>query len=84
MGCRFIFVEFKNPDDAAFAIGVMNNHPFDSKHRFRVNRFTDIEHYANMDETYVEPEPEPYVQKVLQTLLPFDASIPRDTHTDFF
>lgn len=42
----------------------MNGHPFDSRHRFFVNRFTDIDRYANLDETYVEPEPEPYVQKV--------------------
>ncbi|CAL1700106.1 unnamed protein product [Somion occarium] len=59
----FIVVEFKSPEDAAYAIGVMHGHPFDSKHRFSLNRFTDIERYANLDETYVEPEPEPYVQK---------------------
>lgn len=65
---RFIVVEFKSPEDAAYAIGVMHGHPFDSKHRFSLNRFTDIERYANLDETYVEPEPEPYVQKVRFTV----------------
>lgn len=40
----------------------MDGYPFGAKHTFtfRVNWFTDIEHYANMDETYVEPEVEEY------------------------
>ena len=42
----------------------MNGHPFDAKHTFRINRFTDIERYANMDETYVEPKVEEYRPKV--------------------
>ena len=67
---RFIFLEFKSPEDAAYAIGAMSGHPFDSKHRFSVNRFTDIERYADIDETYTEPEPEPYVQKVNATRIP--------------
>ena len=65
----FVFIEFKNAHDAAFAQSAMDGHPFDSKHTFRVNRFTDIERYADMDETYVEPEPEEYKPKVCQLLL---------------
>jgi hypothetical protein len=42
----------------------MHGHPFDSKHTFLLNRFTDIEQYANMDETYVEPKTEDYHPKV--------------------
>ena len=57
-------MEFKNADDAAYAISAVHGHPFDSKHRFSLNRFTDIERFANLDETYVDPEPEPFVQKV--------------------
>lgn len=68
-------MEFKTADDAAYAIGVMNGHQFDSKHRFFLNRFTDIERYANLDETYHEPEPEAYSQKVrLSTLHDFTAN----------
>jgi len=64
----YIIMEFKNADDAAYAIGVMNGHQFDTKHKFYLNRFTDIERYANLDATYVEPEPEPYAQKVCRVL----------------
>lgn len=42
----------------------MNGHPFDTKHTFRINRFTDIERYASIDETYVEPTVEEYRPKV--------------------
>ncbi|KZT70337.1 translation initiation factor eIF-3b [Daedalea quercina L-15889] len=59
----FVFIEFKNAIDAAFAQTAMDGHPFDSKHTFRVNRFTDIERYADMDETYVDPEPDEYKPK---------------------
>lgn len=59
-----MFMEFKNADDAAYAMAAMNGHPFDAKHTFWVNRFTDVEKFANLDETWVEPEPEPYVPKV--------------------
>ncbi|KAJ6610102.1 eukaryotic translation initiation factor eIF2A-domain-containing protein [Mycena sp. CBHHK59/15] len=56
----FIFVEFKNVDDANLALSALHNHPFDAKHQFKVNRFTDIERYEKLDETYVEPETEGY------------------------
>lgn len=42
----------------------MHGFQFDAKHQFLINRFTDIEKYANMDETYVEPEIEEYKPKV--------------------
>ena len=42
----------------------MNGHPFDAKHTFYINRFTEFERYLNMDETYEEPEPEEYQPKV--------------------
>lgn len=57
-------MEFKNADDAAYAMAAMNGHPFDAKHTFWVNRFIDVEKYTTLDETWVEPEPEPYKPKV--------------------
>ena len=45
-------------------MAAMNGYPFDAKHTFHINRFSDIEKYANLDETWVEPEPEPYKPKV--------------------
>lgn len=60
----YIFVDAGSADAAAFAINAMHGHPFDAKHTFLVNRFTDIEEYADMDETYVEPKIEEFHPKV--------------------
>lgn len=60
----FLFIEFRNVDEANLALVALNNHPFDAKHTFKLNRFADIEKYANLDETYVEPEAEEFVPKV--------------------
>lgn len=65
---RYAFVEFRNADTATHALNEMNGHPFDAKHTFFVNRFTDIDKFADMDETYVEPEREEYVAKVRLSL----------------
>ena len=62
---------------AAYAMAAMNGHPFDAKHTFWVNRFTDVEKYVNMDETWVEPEPEPYKPKVC--LLSSECMVNTDT-----
>lgn len=62
--CSFVFIDLGNPDAAAFAASAMHGHPFDSKHTFHINRFSDIERFANMDETYVEPKVEDYRPKV--------------------
>ncbi|KAN0109913.1 Eukaryotic translation initiation factor eIF2A domain containing protein [Russula decolorans] len=59
----YAFIEFRNADTATHALNEMNGHPFDATHTFFVNRFTDIEKFADMDETYVEPEREEYHAK---------------------
>ncbi|PSR92210.1 hypothetical protein PHLCEN_2v4740 [Hermanssonia centrifuga] len=59
----YIFVEFKNAEDAAYAMATMHGHPFDAKHTLFVNRFTDVEKFANLDENWTEPEAEPYKPK---------------------
>ncbi|KAJ3570248.1 hypothetical protein NP233_g4527 [Leucocoprinus birnbaumii] len=59
----FLFMELRTVDEANLALGALQNHPFDAKHTFKLNRFTDIEKYANLDETYVEPEAEEFVPK---------------------
>ncbi|KAF7320444.1 Eukaryotic translation initiation factor 3 subunit B [Mycena kentingensis (nom. inval.)] len=59
----FLFIEFKTADDATNAIASVHGLAFDAKHTFKLNRFTDIEYYSNMDETYVEPEIEEYVPR---------------------
>jgi hypothetical protein len=67
---RFIFVDFRNVDDANLALTALHNHPFDAKHLFKVNRFTDIERFSGLDETYVEPELEDYTARVRSFLPP--------------
>jgi translation initiation factor 3 subunit B len=59
-----MFIEFKDVDDANLALATIHNYPFDAKHTFKVNRFTDIQKYAAMDETYTEPELGEYTPKV--------------------
>ncbi|KAJ7235908.1 eukaryotic translation initiation factor eIF2A-domain-containing protein [Mycena haematopus] len=59
----FMFVELKNVDIANLALAAMDNHPFDAKHQFKVNKFTDIERYEKMDGTYIEPETEEYTPR---------------------
>jgi len=61
---RYLFVDFRNENEASAAITAMNNHPFDAKHTFKLNHFTDIERYADMNETYIEPETEEYTPRV--------------------
>ena len=61
---RYVFIEFRNAEAATHALNEMNGHPFDTTHTFFVNRFTDIEKFADMDETYVEPQQEEYFAKV--------------------
>ena len=62
--CRYIFMEFKSGDDAARALATMHGHPFDAKHTFAINRFTDFERFLHMDEAYEEPALEEYQSKV--------------------
>ncbi|KAF9056272.1 translation initiation factor eIF-3b [Panaeolus papilionaceus] len=59
----FMFVEFRSVDDANLALATVHNHPFDARHTFKLNRFTDVERYSELEETYVEPEEEEYVPR---------------------
>lgn len=61
---RYMFVEFRTYEEAEHALASMHNHPFDARHTFKVNHFTDIERYEDLDETYVEPELEDYAPRV--------------------
>lgn len=59
----YIFIEMASPEDAAQAIRIMDGYAFDKKHRFAVNRFTDIEKLANLSEEYVEPAEDEFKPK---------------------
>lgn len=64
--CSYVFMEFKTPEEASHALNAMDGHPFDSKHTFAINYFTDIERYSELDENFAEPEAETYQPKVRQ------------------
>ena len=54
---RYAFIEFRDADAAAYALNKLNEHPVDT---FLVNRFPDIEDFADLDGTYVEPRRVPH------------------------
>ena len=57
-------MELASAEDAALAIRTMDGYPFDKRHKFAVNRFTDVEKLANLDEKYQEPEEKEYEDRV--------------------
>ncbi|KAG8760272.1 Translation initiation factor 3 subunit b [Serendipita sp. 396] len=59
----YVFIEFNTAEEAERAKAAMDKHPFDAKHRFQVNILTELDTYANMDETFREPEPEVFKPK---------------------
>lgn len=59
----FMFVELASAEDAAVAIKTMDGYDFDKRHKFAVNRFSDVEALANLSEEYVEPAEETYEEK---------------------
>ncbi|KAI0291251.1 translation initiation factor eIF-3b [Russula brevipes] len=59
----YAFIEFRNANAATYALNELNGHPFSTSHTFLLNRFADIEKFANIDETYVEPQREEYHPK---------------------
>ena len=59
----YVVIELESAAAALQAIRAMDGYAFDKKHRFAVNRFSDIERLAAMDETYVDPPEEPYKQR---------------------
>lgn len=59
-----MFVEFESAADATNAINTLDGHPFDARHTFQLNRFTDFEKFDDLEESYVEPELEEYSPKV--------------------
>ncbi|KAF8257145.1 hypothetical protein EI94DRAFT_1709528 [Lactarius quietus] len=75
---RYAFIEFRNADAATHALNELNGHPFDAKHTILVNHFTDIENFAILDETYVDPGRVPH--QVPFTSLASSSSRPRSAN----
>ncbi len=61
---RYLFIEFGTPEEANNAIAIMDRFPFDAKHTFLLNRFTDIDRFITLNEQYKEPEFAPYKARV--------------------
>ncbi|RVD81063.1 uncharacterized protein DFL_008941 [Arthrobotrys flagrans] len=62
----FAFVEYETATQAAQAVKKLNGLALDKRHTLAVNKLTDIERYGRegrIDENYVEPEPEPFVEQ---------------------
>lgn len=57
-------MEFKTAEEASLAMSTMQGFQFDAKHTFIINRFSDIERYAEMDPTYSEPKQAEYTPRV--------------------
>ncbi|KAF8256403.1 hypothetical protein EI94DRAFT_1823573 [Lactarius quietus] len=77
-GKKYAFIEFRNADAATHALNELNGHPFDAKHTILVNHFTDIENFAILDETYVDPGRVPH--QVPFTSLASSSSRPRSAN----
>jgi translation initiation factor 3 subunit B len=45
---RFVFITYPDAQQAENALRVLDNTPFGGKHTLYVNRFGDIERYANL------------------------------------
>jgi translation initiation factor 3 subunit B len=58
-----VFIEYETPEQAAAAIKTKDGYTLDKSHKLRVNRFTDVEKYAKLEEKYVEPDVEPHIQR---------------------
>ncbi|KAF8337904.1 translation initiation factor eIF-3b [Cantharellus anzutake] len=59
----YAFFEFSSGDEANICLSTVHGSHFDKSHQFLVNRFTDIEKFAALDETYVKPIIDEYKPK---------------------
>lgn len=57
---RYLFIELDTPQDADRAVRNLHDYPFDKKHRFTVIRFTEVERYAHVPDTFAPPTLEEY------------------------
>lgn len=50
----------KNSTEATTLIKKLDDVPFDSKHTFKINKFSEIENYLNASDSYAEPAIQPH------------------------
>ncbi|XP_055692826.1 eukaryotic translation initiation factor 3 subunit B [Lutzomyia longipalpis] len=66
----YVFLEYKNPENAEEAVKEMHNHRLDKNYTFAVNLFTDFAKYENIPKEWEPPKAQPYtVQSDLYNFL---------------
>ena len=66
---RFLFAEFSSAEEANHAMAVMQGLALDKDHKLVINKFTDIEKFASMDDAYVEPQMEEFKSRVYLSII---------------
>jgi translation initiation factor 3 subunit B len=64
--CRFAFVEYSSPGEAAAAVRQLDMVPLDKKHTLRVNKLTDVDRYGRegrIDDEYTPPKIEEFKEQ---------------------
>ncbi|TIB88136.1 eukaryotic translation initiation factor 3 subunit B [Wallemia mellicola] len=62
-GQGYIFLTLKNSQEATNLIARLDNAPFDSKHTFLINKFSEIDQYLNASDQFVQPTIQEYKPK---------------------
>lgn len=63
MSRGYLFAEFETVEQAAAVLKVANGYRLDKQHVLSALKFTDFDRLREMDESFVEPEIEPFVEK---------------------
>jgi translation initiation factor 3 subunit B len=58
----------------------MDGFQFDAKHRFALDRFSEVESFTRLDESFTAPTTEPYKQKVSSYILTLNRLIFFEEH----
>ncbi|MBW0478474.1 hypothetical protein O181_018189 [Austropuccinia psidii MF-1] len=56
----YLFIELDTPQDADRAVRNLHDYPFDKKHRFTVIKFTEVERFSHVPESFIPPVLEEY------------------------
>lgn len=63
MSRGYLFIEFHNSEIAAAVAKIANGYRLDKSHVLSALKFADFEGLKELPDEFVEPEPEPYVEK---------------------
>uniref|UniRef100_U5EXZ0 Eukaryotic translation initiation factor 3 subunit B n=1 Tax=Corethrella appendiculata TaxID=1370023 RepID=U5EXZ0_9DIPT len=66
----YVFLEYKNSENAEEAVKSLNGHRLDKSHTFQVNLFSDFQKYENIPKDWDPPTSQPFkIQNDLYTFL---------------